>query len=341
MMTTTLANIAQHLGAELVGEQGLQIDGIQTLEKAGPKHISFLANKKYRSALNTTQAGAVILSADDAEHYDGNKVICADPYVAYAKLAQLLDTTPEAAQGVHPSAVISSEATVSESANIGPFVVVEAGAHIGEHAQIGSHCFIGANARIGAGTKLWNNVTVYHEVNIGAQCLIQANTVVGADGFGYANEQGQWVKIPQLGSVIIGDRVEIGASTTIDRGAIDDTLIHDNVIIDNQCQIAHNVEICEGTAIAGCTVVAGSTKIGRYCQIGGLSAITGHVEICDKVVLTGMNMVTSGINEPGIYSSGVPHSKNKEWRRTIAHLRNIGDMHKRIKSIEAQLKSQE
>ncbi|MCG7545106.1 UDP-3-O-(3-hydroxymyristoyl)glucosamine N-acyltransferase [Pseudoalteromonas sp. MM17-2] len=341
MMTTTLANIAQHLGAELVGDQGLQIDGIQTLEKAGPKHISFLANKKYRSALNTTQAGAVILSANDAEHYDGNKVICADPYVAYAKLAQLLDTTPAAAQGVHPSAVISSEATVSESANIGPFVVVEAGAHIGEHAQIGSHCFIGANARIGAGTKLWNNVTVYHEVNIGAQCLIQANTVVGADGFGYANEQGQWVKIPQLGSVIIGDRVEIGASTTIDRGAIDDTLIHDNVIIDNQCQIAHNVEICEGTAIAGCTVVAGSTKIGRYCQIGGLSAITGHVEICDKVVLTGMNMVTSGINEPGIYSSGVPHSKNKEWRRTIAHLRNIGDMHKRIKSIEAQLKSQE
>ncbi|MBS3798663.1 MULTISPECIES: UDP-3-O-(3-hydroxymyristoyl)glucosamine N-acyltransferase [unclassified Pseudoalteromonas] len=341
MMAKSLADIAQHLGAELIGDGTLEIVGIQTLEKATAAHISFLANKKYRSQLADTQAGAVILSAADAEHFAGNKLVCQDPYVAYAKLAQLLDSTPASAVGIHPSAVISPDAKVSASANIGPLVVIEAGAVIGDHAQIGSHCFIGKDVQIGAHTKLWNNVTVYHQVQLGEHCLVQANTVIGADGFGYANERGQWVKIPQIGSVIIGNRVEIGASTTIDRGAIDDTLIHDNVIIDNQCQIAHNVEICEGTAIAGCTVVAGSTKIGRYCQIGGLSAITGHVEICDKVVLTGMNMVTSGISEPGIYSSGLPHSKNKEWRRTIAHLRNIGDMNKRIKAIEAELKSQE
>ena len=341
MKAISLANISAHLGAEIVGDDSVLIEGIQTLEKATPQHISFLANKKYRSALAQTQAGAVILSAADAEHYQGNKIICADPYVAYAKLAQLLDTTPSAAAGIHSSAIIDESAQVSASANIGPLVVIEAGAVIGDNAQIGSHCFIGKNARIGANTKLWNNVTVYHEVHLGDDCLVQANTVIGADGFGYANEHGQWVKIPQIGSVKIGNHVEIGASTTIDRGAIDDTVIHSNVIIDNQCQIAHNVEICEGTAIAGCTVVAGSTKIGKYCQIGGLSAITGHVEICDKVVLTGMNMVTSGISEPGIYSSGLPHSKNKEWRRTIAHLRNISDMNKRIKAIEATLKSQD
>ncbi|MEO2266614.1 UDP-3-O-(3-hydroxymyristoyl)glucosamine N-acyltransferase [Pseudoalteromonas sp. YIC-656] len=340
-MAISLAEIATHLGAELVGDGTLVVSGIQTLEKAKSEHISFLANKKYRSQLATTQAGAVMLSAADAEHFDGNKLVCKDPYVAYAKLAQFIDSTPASASGIHPTAVISPDAQVSESANIGPMAVIEAGAVIGEHAQIGSHCFIGQNACIGAYTKLWNNVTIYHEVKLGEHCLVQASTVIGADGFGYANERGQWVKIPQLGSVIIGDHVEIGASTTIDRGAIDDTVIHSNVIIDNQCQIAHNVEICEGTAIAGCSVIAGSTKIGRYCQIGGLSGITGHVEICDQVVLTGRSMVTSGISEPGIYSSGLPHVTNKEWRRTIAHLRNIGDMNKRIKALEAELKSQE
>ncbi|MEO2280834.1 UDP-3-O-(3-hydroxymyristoyl)glucosamine N-acyltransferase [Pseudoalteromonas pernae] len=340
-MAISLAEIATHLGAELVGDGTLVVSGIQTLEKAKSDHISFLANKKYRSQLATTQAGAVMLSAADAEHFDGNKLVCKDPYVAYAKLAQFIDSTPASASGIHPTAVISPDAQVSESANIGPMAVIEAGAVIGEHAQIGSHCFIGQNACIGAYTKLWNNVTIYHEVKLGEHCLVQASTVIGADGFGYANERGQWVKIPQLGSVIIGDHVEIGASTTIDRGAIDDTVIHSNVIIDNQCQIAHNVEICEGTAIAGCSVIAGSTKIGRYCQIGGLSGITGHVEICDQVVLTGRSMVTSGISEPGIYSSGLPHVTNKEWRRTIAHLRNIGDMNKRIKALEAELKSQE
>ncbi|MFY8272634.1 UDP-3-O-(3-hydroxymyristoyl)glucosamine N-acyltransferase [Pseudoalteromonas sp. SSDWG2] len=338
-MAISLADIAEHLGAELVGDGALVISGIQTLEKAQGKHISFLANKKYRSQLASTQAGAVMLSAADTQYFDGNKLVCKDPYVAYAKLAQYLDSTPASASGIHPSAVISPDAKVSDSANIGPMVVIEAGAVVEAHAQIGSHCFIGENAHIGAHTKLWNHVTVYHEVKIGEHCLVQANTVIGSDGFGYANEHGQWVKIPQLGSVIIGDHVEIGASTTIDRGAIDDTLIHSNVIIDNQCQIAHNVEICEGTAIAGCSVIAGSTKIGRYCQIGGLSGITGHVEICDQVVLTGRSMVTSGISEPGIYSSGLPHVSNKEWRRTIAHLRNIGDMSKRLKAIEAELKS--
>ena len=167
----------------------------------------------------------------------------------------------------------------------------------------------------------------------------QANTVIGSDGFGYANERGQWLKIPQLGSVIIGDKVEIGASTTIDRGALDDTIIHSNVIIDNQCQIAHNVEVQSGTAIAGCTVLAGSVSIGKNCQIGGMTAINGHMSVCDGVIITGMSMVTKSITEPGIYSSGMPHTTNKEWRKSIAHLRNLSDMKSRLKALEALNKS--
>ena len=205
--------------------------------------------------------------------------------------------------------------------------------------QIGPNSFIGERAKIGSGTKLWPSVSIYHDVEIGADCLLQANTVIGSDGFGYANERGQWLKIPQLGSVIIGDKVEIGASTTIDRGALDDTIIHSNVIIDNQCQIAHNVEVNSGTAIAGCTVLAGSVTIGKNCQIGGMSAINGHMSVCDGVIITGMSMVTKSITEPGIYSSGMPHTTNKEWRKSIAHLRNLSDMKSRLKALEALNKS--
>ena len=318
MHNYTLSQIAELLGAELDGDGAWEISKIATLANAQSGHIAFLANKKYRSQLSDTQAGAVILSAADAEYYQGNKLIVANPYVCYAKLAQLLDTTPRSASsGIHPSAVIHPDATVASTAAVAANAVIEAGAVIGDNVQIGANCFIGENTKIGNGTKLWANVSVYHDVEIGNDCLFQSSSVIGSDGFGYANDKGQWIKIPQLGRVIISDKVEIGAGTTVDRGAIDDTIIHSNVIIDNQCQIAHNVEIGSGTAIAGCTVIAGSTTIGKNCQIAGLVGINGHIDICDGVILTGMSMVTKAITEPGqcfcatLYLKSVEALRNK------------------------------
>lgn len=335
MQNYTLSQIAELLSAELQGDGALEITKIATLAHARSGHIAFLANKKYRSQLEATQASAVIVSEADAPYFNGNKLIVANPYVSYAKLAQLMDTTPRsAATGIHPSAVVHPNATVSKSAAIGANTVIESNAIINDNVQIGPNSFIGEGVKIGSGTKLWSNVTIYHNIEIGSDCLLQANSVIGSDGFGYANERGQWVKIPQLGSVIIGDKVEIGASTTIDRGALDDTIIHSNVIIDNQCQIAHNVEVNSGTAIAGCTVLAGSVTIGKNCQIGGMTAINGHMSVCDGVIITGMSMVTKSITEPGIYSSGIPHTTNKEWRKSIAHLRNLSEMKSRIKALE-------
>lgn len=332
-----LQQIAEILNAELVGDDSLSISRIATLENANGDEISFLANKKYRSQLTQTAAGAVILSEKDAPYFEGNKLIVADPYLAYALLAQAMDTTPSPAKNIHPSAVIENDAIIADSATVGANTVIETGVEIAAGCAIGAGSFIGKGAKIGENTTIWSNVSIYHDVVIGKDCLIHANTVIGADGFGYAHHQGQWVKIPQLGTVIVGNKVEIGASTTIDRGAIDNTEIHDNVIIDNQVQIAHNVIVKEGTAIAACSVIAGSTTVGKYCQIGGLCGINGHIEITDGVILTGMAMVISDIDESGVYSSGVPHSANKDWRRNMAQLRQLYAMNKRLKAVERQL----
>jgi UDP-3-O-[3-hydroxymyristoyl] glucosamine N-acyltransferase len=331
----TLSHIAEYLGAELQGDGAIEITKIATLANAHSGHIAFLANKKYRTQLEDTQASAVILSPADAPYYSGNKVIVANPYVSYAKLAQMMDTTPKSAfNGIHPSAVVHPSAIVSDSAHIAANAVVEADAVIEDNAQIGPNSFIGERVRIGANTKLWSNVSIYHDVEVGRDCLFQANSIIGSDGFGYANEQGQWIKIPQLGSVVIGNHVEIGAGATIDRGALDNTIIDSNVIIDNQVHLAHNVEIGSGTAIAACTVIAGSTTVGKHCQFAGLVGINGHINICDGVILTGMTMVTKSITESGVFSSGIPHATNKEWRKSIAHLRNLSDMKDRLKALE-------
>jgi UDP-3-O-[3-hydroxymyristoyl] glucosamine N-acyltransferase len=217
---------------------------------------------------------------------------------------------------------------------IGANAVIEAGAKLGDNVVIGPGCFVGKGAQLGANSRLWANVTIYHNVIMGSDCLVQANTVIGSDGFGYANDNGQWIKIPQLGSVVIGNRVEIGASTTIDRGALDNTILADGVIIDNQCQIAHNVEIGENTAMAACSVIAGSTIIGKNCSMAGLVGINGHISICDNVIFTGMSMVTKSISEPGVYSSGIPASGNREWRKNMVALRNITGLNQRVKALE-------
>ena len=340
MAVITLAELAAQLGAELRGDGSIKIHSIAGLEQAQQGQITFLSSSKYRPLLETSQASAVMLKEADMAYFSGNAVVLKDPYLGYAHVAQLLDTTPPSAVNIAPSAFVADDVVLGDGIAIGHNAVVESGAILGEGAQIGAGCFVGKNAVIGARTKLWANVTVYHAVEIGMDCLIQSGTVIGADGFGYANDRGNWIKIPQLGTVRIGDRVEIGACTTIDRGALEDTLISDGVIIDNQCQIAHNVKIGANTAIAGGTIMAGSLTIGKHCFIGGASVFNGHMEVCDGVTVTGMGMVMRPITEPGVYSSGIPLQTNREWRKTAARVMKIDDMNKRLKVVEKQLKTE-
>ncbi|VAX76598.1 UDP-3-O-(3-hydroxymyristoyl)glucosamine N-acyltransferase [Serratia symbiotica] len=337
MFSMRLADLAKQLNAQLQGDGDLVITGIASMHSALPGQITFFSNSAYQAQLSACQASAVVLTEADLPCCRSAALVVKNPYLTYAYMAQLMDTTPLPAQEVASSAVISPTATLGKDFCIGANSVIEAGAVLGDNVVIGPGCFIGKCARIGAGTRLWANVTIYHEVEIGQNCLIQSGAVIGSDGFGYANERGKWIKIPQLGTVIIGDRVEIGACTTIDRGALDNTLIGNGVIIDNQCQIAHNVVIGDNTAIAGGVIMAGSLKIGCYCQIGGASVMNGHITIADKVVVTGMGMVMRPITEPGVYSSGIPLQPNKVWRKTTALVMNIDELSKRLKAVERKV----
>ncbi|MGQ8820477.1 UDP-3-O-(3-hydroxymyristoyl)glucosamine N-acyltransferase [Bibersteinia trehalosi] len=334
-----LAELAEQIGGTLKGNADLAIQSISALSNATAQQITFISNIKYRSQLFESQAGAIIVTQGDVEfcRADQNLIIVDNPYLAYAQLAQYMDNTPKAAHGIASSAIVSPDAKLGQNVSIGANAVIESGVEIGDDAVIGAGCFIGKNSKIGARTQLWANVSIYHHVQIGTDCLIQSSAVIGSDGFGYANDKGQWIKIPQTGGVIIGNRVEIGACTCIDRGALDPTVIEDNVIIDNLCQIAHNVHIGYGTAVAGGVIMAGSLKVGRFCQIGGASVINGHMEICDGAIITGMGMVMRPITEKGIYSSGIPLQPNKEWRKTAALVMNIDEMNKRLKMLEKRL----
>lgn len=334
MPKLTLAELAGLTGGELHGNGELTVSSIAAMDKAGDEQVTFLTNSKYRKHLSACKATVILIKPSELELCQTNAIVVDDPYLAFALAAQALDTTPEPASAIEASAYVAPDVTLGKDVCIGHNTVIESGVELGDNVVIGAGCFVGKNAKIGAGTKLWANVTIYHNVEIGQACLIQANTVVGADGFGYANNRGEWVKIPQLGSVKVGNRVEIGSCTTIDRGAIDDTVIEDNVIIDNHIQIAHNVHIGYGTALAGCTTIAGSVKIGKYCIIGGASVINGHIEIADGVTVTGMGMVMRSIPEKGVYSSGIPLQSNKEWRKTAARTLKIDEMHKRLRTLE-------
>ncbi len=333
-----LKDIADKLGAELHGDGNIEIRAVANLKTARPDEISFLSDPKYREVLSQSEAGAVILKKSDAEHAKGSALILDDPYVGFAKVARLLDTTPDVCGDVYPSAVVDPTAKIGEDVSFGPGVHIQKGAVIGNHVQLAANVVVGPNAKIGDYTKVYSNVSIYHDCEVGSHCLIQSGAVIGSDGFGYANERGEWIKIPQTGRVIVGNRVEIGACTCIDRGAIDDTVIADNVIIDNLCQIAHNVKIGYGTAMAGQTTVAGSVTIGKYCIIGGTSIINGHIEICDGVTLTGNTVVMRSIEQPGIYSSSIPCTTNKEWRRNTTRYLHINDMYHKIATLEAQVK---
>ncbi len=340
-MNYTLEQLANEVGATVNGDKTYTVNSLATLENATPTQVAFLSNSKYRHQLSKTNAGAVILTKDNLENCKINALVVSDPYLAYAKIAQLLDTTPAPATDIHPSAVISTSAVIGKNVSIGANAIIEDNVELADNVEIGAGCFIGKKSKIGNATKLWANVSIYHQVIIGENCLIQANTVVGADGFGYAPAPQDkiqfWHKIPQLGSVIIGNNVEIGASTTIDRGALDNTEIHDGVILDNQIQIAHNVIIGQNTAIAACSVIAGSTVVGKHCIIAGLVGINGHINVADGCTFTGMAMVTKNIKESGVYSSGTPVVSNREWNKTNARVKKLDNVFARVKMLEKQL----
>ena len=333
-VTIKLGQLAEFLGATLSGPADKDITGLATLQEAGPGQVSFLANPQYRKFLTTTQAAAVLLKPSDAEGYGGDALLVADPYLAYARISHLFDPKPKAAAGVHPTAIVATDACVDASSSVGAYAVIESGVQIGAGVTIGAHCYIGARSTIADGGWLAPRVTLYHDVRIGQRVVIQSGAVIGGEGFGFANEKGVWQKIAQIGGVTIGDDVEIGVNTAIDRGAMDDTRIGNGVKLDNQIQIAHNVQIGDHTAMAACVGISGSAKIGKHCMLAGGVGLVGHIEICDGVFITGMTMVTRSITEPGSYSSGTAMQPAAEWRKSAARIRQLDDMTRRLKQLE-------
>lgn len=332
----SLGDIAQQFGLELHGDPDREITGVGTLDTAGAGQISFLANRKYRSQLNTTRADAIILAAVDAEKSPVPVLISPNPYASYARVASLFDDSSTPEPGIHPSAVVHETAVLAED------VVVEANCVIGFGVKLGSAVVIGPGSVLEQGvvvgdhTVIHANVTLCRGVQIGRDGEIHSGVVIGADGFGLAFDDDQWVKVPQLGSVVVGDGVSIGANTTVDRGAIGDTVLEDGVQLDNQIQVAHNCRIGRNTAIAGCTGLAGSTEIGAGCLIGGAAIITGHLSICDGVTLLASATVTQSISKPGTYSSVLPVEESGRWNKMLARLRRLEDMAKRIRRLEAR-----
>jgi UDP-3-O-[3-hydroxymyristoyl] glucosamine N-acyltransferase len=336
----TLHELADKIGAELVGDADCRIDSIATLSNAKSGSISFLSNRQFRNQLATTKASAVIVSQADKDDLCTNGLIAADPYLAYAKVATLFHPFVNQQTGAHTSAVVDASAQVDPSAWIGPCAVIAKEARIGANCHIGPGCFVGEEVSIGADSILVANVTIFHRTQIGERAIFHPGVVAGSDGFGLANDHGKWIKIPQVGRLVIGDDVEIGANSAIDRGAIEDTVIEDGVKIDNLVHIAHNVHIGAHTVLAGQIGIAGSARIGKYCAMGGQVGIVGHIEITDHVTITGRTMVTHSITEPGTYSSGIPADTNVRWRKNAARFRQLDELAKTVKRLQKQVEKQ-
>ena len=331
-----LGRLAERLGAELRGDPDRVVRAIAPLGAAGKGDLSFLANRRYLKDLRTTRASAVILGPGDADASPTASLVLPNPYLGYARAAALMAAHPEVQPGTHPSAVVDRTAEVSSEAGVGPLAVVGSGARIGAGARIGPGSVVGPDAVVGDGTCLVANVTVCRGARIGSRCLLHPGAVIGADGFGLANDAGKWVKIEQLGSVRLGDEVEIGANTTIDRGALQDTVVGDGVKIDNQVQIAHNVVIGPDTAIAGCVAIAGSVRIGARCIIEGAAMISGHLELADDVHVTGGSAVAKSIARSGVWSSGMPAQESHVWRKMWIRMQKLDDYARRLSRLERQ-----
>jgi UDP-3-O-[3-hydroxymyristoyl] glucosamine N-acyltransferase len=330
----SLGELAARLGAELRGPVDDVVDRVDTLERASAGAVSFFSNRRYHADLRATKASVVLIHRDDADDCPVSALVLDNPYLGYAQVAAWLNPPAPVVPGHHPSAIVHVDADIDSTASIGPHCVVGAGSVIGPQVSLGPGCIIEDNVTIGANSRLVARVTVLTHVCIGARAVLHPGVVIGAQGFGIANDNGVWVNIPQLGAVIIGDDVDIGANSCVDRGALEDTVIEHGVKIDNHVQIGHNVRIGANTAIAGCVAIAGSARIGARCTIGGTSAVSGHLEITDDVHLTGGTNVPKSISEPGVYSSTLPLQSNRDWRRNVTRVKQLDALVKRVRALE-------
>ncbi len=340
-MSAKLAELAAKFDCELRGSADVIVDSVGTLASAGSSAIAFLANTHYRSQLASTTAGAVILGPECAEACPVPVLINSNPYATYARIAAYLHPANAPEPGVHSSAVVASDAVIADSAQVGANVVVESGAVLGQSVIVGPGCVIGSHARIGDSTVLKARAIVHDRVTIGRRCIVHSGAVIGGDGFGFALDEAGWLKVPQLGSVVVGDDVSIGANTAIDRGTIENTLIGDGVILDNLIQIGHNVQIGAHTAMAALCGISGSTTIGQRCLIAGAVVMVGHISLCDDVIVNFHSTVTRSLTVPGTYSSTVPADEASRWRRNAARVRNLDDLARRQNRMEKRLEELE
>jgi UDP-3-O-[3-hydroxymyristoyl] glucosamine N-acyltransferase len=333
-MTVSLGELAVRFGCELRGDPAATVDSVAALSQAGPRALSFLANPKYAAQLADTRAGAVILDAKSAAVSPVPSLVAANPHATFARIAGVLHPDAPLNPGIHPGATISPQAHVDPSAEIAAQAWVGEGVRIGARCYIGPGCVVERGALIGDDSRLVARVFIGHHVVFGKRCIVQPGAVVGGDGFGYASEKGTWIKVPQIGGVTIGDDVEIGANTTIDRGAIEDTVIEEGVKLDNLIMIAHNCRIGAHSAIAAQSAVAGSSVLGKRCIMGGRAGLTGHITLCDDVVVLGTSFISHSISKPGVYSSALPSEEAGTWRRIVARIKRLDSMAKRLRNVE-------
>jgi UDP-3-O-[3-hydroxymyristoyl] glucosamine N-acyltransferase len=333
-MTVSLGELAVRFGCELRGDPQVTVDSVAALTTAGPRAITFLANPKYVAQLSGTRAGAVILDPKSADASPVPVLVAANPHATYARVATLLHPEPPLNPGTHPSAVVSAGATIEPDAEIAAQAFIGTGARIGARCFIGPGCVVDRGAEIGDDTRLSARVVIGHHVRIGRRCIVQPGAVIGGDGFGFAPEKGTWVKVPQIGSVLIGDDVEIGSNTTIDRGALGDTVIEEGAKLDNLIMIAHNVRIGAHSGLAAAVAIAGSSVIGKRCILGGKVGLTGHVTLCDDVVVLGTSFISHSISSPGVYSSALPSEEASVWRRIVGRIKRIDSMARRLRAVE-------
>ena len=337
----TLAQIAAHLGGRVCGDPDVPVTQVGSLEHAQAGQITFLSNPRYRSRLETTHACAVVLAPESEGLTQLPRIVTDNPYAYFARVSRLFNPDPAIVPGVHADARVARDARVGASAHIGPGAVIGAGAVIGEGASIGAASYVGEGVVIGAGSRIHPSVVIYAGCRIGARAILHSGAVIGADGFGFAHEGDQWVKVPQIGRVILGEDVEVGANTTIDRGAVDDTVIEDGVKLDNQIQIGHNCHIGAHTAMAGCVGIAGSARIGRHCTLGGGAIVLGHLSIADHVHISAATVITRSIDKAGTYTGMYPFEENRSWARNAVLLRSLAGLANRVKALERRLSEKE
>lgn len=340
MPALTLAELQARLGGTIRGNPDKSITGAASLESAAANQLSFIVSTKYLAQAQASSAGILIVPPDLVESLQADCLAIANPHAAFAQALGLLHPEPRQAIGIHPGAIVSADAVIGAGASIGPGAVVSEGAVIGANSIIGAQAYVGPGVHLGEDCLLHPHATVQHGCQLGDRVVLQPGCIIGADGFGLAWEGDHWSKVPQVGRVIIGNDVEVGANTTIDRGALDDTVIEDGVKLDNLIQVAHNCRIGRHTAIAGCVGIAGSTRIGAYCQIGGAAMIIGHLDICDRVTVSAGSFVAKDIKNPGVYTSVQPLMAHEDWKRNAAHLRHLDNLSQRIKALEKLLKDQ-